>query len=85
MNVGHQISKTDFNICHPVPSRNLKKPEVRTINAKFVRRQGTRGLMANKKSLNDWEEKIFNDDDITLLKARLAKASFIKQMNLKLL
>ena len=30
--------------------------------------------MANKKSLKDCEEKIFINDDITLLRARLAKA-----------
>ena len=41
---------------------------------KFVRRQTKSGLMANKKLLKDCEEKIFINDDITLLRARLAKA-----------
>ena len=72
--VGHQISKTDISICHRVPSRNVKKDEGRPIIVKFVRRQTKSGLMANKKSLKDCEEKIFINDDITLLRARLAKA-----------
>ena len=74
MKVEHQISKTDISICHRVPSRNLKKDEGRPILVKIVRRQLKRGLMANKKSLEDCEEKIFINDDITLLRARLAKA-----------
>ena len=56
-------------------SRNLKKDEGRPI-VKFLRRQTNSGLMANKDSLDGCEEKIINndDDDITLLRARVAKA-----------
>ena len=73
MKVGHQISKTDINICHRVTSRNLEKDEGCPFVVKFVRRQKS-GLMANKKSLKDCEEIIFINDDITLLRAPLAKA-----------
>ena len=41
---------------------------------KFVRRQTKSGLMANKKPMKDCEEKTFINDDITLLRARIAKA-----------
>ena len=54
MKKGHQISKTDINICHRVPSRNLKKDEGRPLIVKFVRRQTKSGPMANKKSLKDF-------------------------------
>ena len=74
MKVGHQISKTDISICHRVPSRNLTKDEGRPIIVKVVPRQTKSGLMANKNSMKDCEEKIFINDDITLLRARLAKA-----------
>ena len=74
MKVGHQISKTDISICHQVPSRNLKRDEGRPIIVNFVHRQTKSGLMANKKSLKNCEEKIFINHDITLLMARLAKA-----------
>ena len=58
----------------PSSSRNLKKDEDRPI-VKFLRRQTNSGLMANKDSLDGCEEKIINnDDDITLLRARVAKA-----------
>ena len=69
----HQISKTDINICHRKPNKNLKK-KLRPIIEKLVRRQTKRGLMAYKQLLKDGEEKIFINDDITLLRARLAKA-----------
>ena len=75
MKVGHQTSKTHISVCHRVPSRNLKVDEGRSIIVKLVRRQTKSGLMTNKKSLNGCEEKIFINDDITLLMARLAKAS----------
>ena len=73
MKVLHQISKIDISICHRVPSRNLEKDEGPPIIVNFVRRQTKSGLMTNKKSLKDCEEKIFINDDITLLRARLAK------------
>ena len=78
MKVGHQISITDISICHRVSSRNLKKDEGCPINVKFVRRQTKSGLMANKKSLKDCEEKIFISDDISLLRTRLAKVLILR-------
>ena len=47
----------------------VKKDEGRPIIVKFVRRQ-TSGLMANKKLLKNCAEKVFINDDITLLRAR---------------
>ena len=52
----------------------MKKDEGRPIIVKFVRRLTKSELMANQKSLNDCEEKIFINDDITLLRMPLAKA-----------
>ena len=63
-----------ISICHRVPSRNLKKDEGRLIMVKFVRRQLESRLIANKKSLEDCEEKNVVNDDNILLRARLAKA-----------
>ena len=71
---GCQVSRADISICHKVPSRNVKPGQGRPIIAKFVRRQTKIGLMTNKKKLKDSENKIYINDDLTLLRARLAKA-----------
>ena len=71
---GCQVSRADISICHRVPSRNVKPGQGRPIIAKFVRRQTKIGLMTNKKKLKDSENKIYINDDLTLLRARLAKA-----------
>ena len=73
MKVVHQISKIDISICHRVPSRKLEKDEGPPIIVNVVRRQTKSGLMTNKKSLKDCEEKLFINDDITLLRVRLAE------------
>ena len=72
-NAGCQVSRADISICHRVPSRNVKPGQGRPIIAKFVRRQTKIGLMTNKKKLKDSENKIYINDDLTLLRARLAK------------
>ena len=71
---GCQVSRADISICHRVPSRNVKPGQGRPIIAKFVRRRTKIGLMTNKKKLKDSENKIYINDDLTLLRARLAKA-----------
>ena len=71
---GCQVSRPDISICHRVPSRNVKPGQGRPIISKFVRRQTKIGLMTNKKKLKDSENKIYINDDLTLLRARLAKA-----------
>ena len=60
--------------CYRVPRRNLKRMKGVLILWSFLRRQAKSGLMANKISLKEYEEKIYINDDITLLRARLAKA-----------
>ena len=55
--------------------QKLEKNEGGHIIVKFVRRQTKSRLMANKNSLKDYEEKLFTNDIITLLRARLANAS----------
>ena len=54
-----KFQKTDISRCHQVPSRNLKQLEGRHIIVKFVRRQTKSGLKANKKPLEDCEEKFY--------------------------
>ena len=70
----HKISKTVIKICHRAPCRNLEKDEGRPTTVKFVRRQTISGLMAHKQSMKQCEDKIFVNEDITLLRAQLAKA-----------
>ena len=52
-NVRHQILKTDIDICHLIPSRCLKKEEMRPIIVKIGRGQTKSGLMVDRKSLED--------------------------------
>lgn len=66
--VGVELHKSDISVCHRVPSRNGKRPLI----VKFVRREKKFELMNSKKKLRNSESQVYLNDDITLLRAKLA-------------
>lgn len=66
---GVNITRADISVCHRLPSRRGPRP----IIAKFVRREVKSSIMRGKRQLRERTDKIYINDDITPLRAKLSK------------
>ena len=68
--IGVTIKRDDISVCHRLASRS----GIRPIIVKFVRRETKFQIMKHKKSLKNSTEPLYINDDLTPLRARIAKA-----------
>ena len=68
--IGVTISKQDISVCHRLPSLNQgSRPKI----AKFVRCETKFHVVTHKRKFENSPKKLYNNDDVTLLRVILAK------------
>ena len=66
--VGLELSKCDFSVCHWVPSRTGKRPLI----VKFARRHTKLELKIRRKKLRDSNSPFYVNENLTFFRANLA-------------